>query len=503
MLGNPLIQASYILLTVITFAGAFFLPWDKYIYSMVLFGIFEGQGRVIMGYNPIFRVLFDILLLIGMLKVFIKHKRFINKKYIPNIIYYIITIHFFWWLLELFNPLGAGPFASFATAKYYIFPIFLYYAHLLEPLDINSKAFQTFCIVLMLSLTAQCILCIIQLSHGTEFMSGMSSYYTSLFDKYKYFEGFAFRPWGTSYNPGGASQFLFLCLPLVLLINPSQFTNKKSKVTFNLFFYLFIALNWFTLFISQVRSAWIKHILIMLTFALLTFGFSKFKIKLISKFVLSIAILGSIGFFAAQRFTDLEKTMDLASSIDRIENLRSKGVSNQREGLKEVIHQLNIRLKLPLGFGVGMCTSFLPHFPARRKQIVEIPDWHYWAMDNAYVFALLELGLGAFFYLGVFFSIILLITIRGLILLRRRHFEKVRIVIPIISIFFVLLVGNWGAISIPFNPESFYFWLYAGIASATVFNRSSEEETQNDDTSNGDHSLDKNEEYVPIAVGQG
>ena len=97
---------------------------------MILFSFFEGQIRILLGYNPIARILFDILLVIGILRVFIIEKKFYESKNIPPLILWLIILHIAWWVLELFNPLGAGVFPSFATAKYYIFPFFCFLPYL-------------------------------------------------------------------------------------------------------------------------------------------------------------------------------------------------------------------------------------------------------------------------------------------------------------------------------------------------------------------------------------
>ena len=81
-----------------------------------------------------------------------------------------------------------------------------------------------------------------------------------------------------------------------------------------------------------------------------------------------------------------------------------------------------------------------------------------------------------FSYIGSIFTIVLFTSLRTLVLLRRGHFDKVKSLIPSLTIFYILIIGNWGAIALPFNPESFYFWLYASIAVSVAFSREVKED---------------------------
>ena len=104
-----------------------------------------------------------------------------------------------------------------------------------------------------------------------------------------------------------------------------------------------------------------------------------------------------------------------------------------------------------------MCTSYLPHYERQRAEFIDYKKDDFWALDNLYVFLSLELGIGFFFYTGSIFTIVLFTSLRTLILLRRRYFDKVKSLIPSLTIFYILIFGNWGAIALPFNPEKFLF----------------------------------------------
>lgn len=442
---------------------------------MILFGFFEGQGRILLGYNPLARVLFDILLILGIARVFIKEKRFFSLHSMPPLIFRFMILHFIWWVIELFNPIGPGPLASFATAKYYIFPFFLFFAMTLKPIDIKSRFFQNFIIILLIVTALECALCIHQMSLGSEFMGKISGNYNSLFKKFENFTGFFFRPWGTTHAPGSASLLLYLSLPLCFFVDFDQYKTKKGKSLIIIGVIFVILLSWFALFISQVRSAWIKHILITFTYSFIYFAISPNKLKLTIRSIALTLIFGTVLSVFSGSFKKVEKDLNLTSAFGRIAELEKSNLQDHRSGFMTAATYAMEKVVFPLGYGTGMCTGFLPQFEKQRRSLLEFAHDDFWALDNLYVFLTLELGIGALFYLGSVFSIIIFISIRALVLFRRAKFNEVRILVPVLSVFYILIIGNWGAIALPFNPESFYFWIYASIGVTTAFYRKDSE----------------------------
>ncbi|MGB0454804.1 MAG: hypothetical protein ACPGJV_13930, partial [Bacteriovoracaceae bacterium] len=429
----------------------------------IIFGLFEGQGRILMGYHPIFRILFDGLLLLGVLKVFLNKKKIFDRKVLPSYFYILMALHFFWWCFQLFNPLAAGVLPSFATSKYYIFPFFLFLAFTLDPMKIESEKVNRFIIVLMFVMLLQAILCIVQMLNGQPFMNSISTNYSNLFEKFKEFSGFRFRPWGTSHTPGGMSLFFYLTLPLILLIDFGKIKKAKTKLFLKIIFPLFIIVSWTSLFISQVRSAWIKHILISLATGLIYFIATKYKVRKLASYVFTVTFVLVSGCLLVVNSSDIGDKIDLLSSIERIEELRDQGVLTQRAGPGEIIKFLIERTRFPLGFGPGMTTGYLPHYERRRQELIEIPKYHFWSMDNFFAFIILEMGVGAIFYFGSLFSIVAIVSARTMRLYKEKNFFYLQKIGAVFVGIVIILLGNWGAVGIPFNPESFYFWIYCAI----------------------------------------
>lgn len=443
---------------------------------MIIFSYFEGQVRILLGYNPVARIPFDILLVIGILRTFIIQKKFIDMERIPPLIVRFMVIHLAWWTLELFNPTGAGPLPTFATAKYYVFPFFLFFALSLRPIDIKSKFFQQFLIIMLIITFLECALCIHQMGQGAELLWKISGNYKNLFKKFSNFEGFFFRPWGTTHAPGSAAILLYLSLPLSFLVDFSFFKSKKFRVFILTSIVVIILLSWFTLFISQIRSALIKHLLITATYSLIYFTVAKNKAGLIVRTGFFIVIIGAIIALNQNAYNKLDKELNLTSSLDRLEVLANSNVTDHRSGFLHALGYAWEKTVYPLGYGPGMCTSYLPHYGRQRARLIEYDKNDFWALDNLYVFLSLELGVGFFSYIGSIFTIVLFTSLRTLVLLRRGHFDKVKSLIPSLTIFYILIIGNWGAIALPFNPESFYFWLYASIAVSVAFSREVKED---------------------------
>ena len=460
-IGSPLVQANFLLITVFVVLSLFLVERAKFLWILLTFILFEGQGRVVWGYHPLFRVIFDLICFLYILKYLAKNKRIIPKNKINNISLLFILLHFFWWLIELLNPSGAGLFPSFATIKYYIFPLFLFFIFLNESVKTNNREYQEQILKYFVICILIFILCIYQNNVGIESVSNISDNYFTLFKKYGEFTTRdRFRPWGLSHAPGGMSVFMVLVLPFYFIFKPNLLTASRfKKLWFHFLNYLFIGLGFFSTFISQVRSTFIKCILIftIASFIIFLANRSKFRSALITFLAIILLVV---------TFKDSEVIEEQSiSAINRFEALAEEGVLKQRGGFGETINTVISHIELPFGFGPGMTTGYLPAYEARRKERFDIPSYAFWSLDNAYAFVFLELGLGALFYLGflfsLFFSLLSQIAKKFIRFKKNEHYQLAMVV----SVFFlVVIIGNWGAVSFFFNPESFFLWYWIALA---------------------------------------
>ncbi len=465
-LGSPLVKYCY-LLQLITITGLCFVEKiEKILWPFIIFSLFEGQGRVLWGYNPIFRLIFDILLALISLRGIIQTKSFFSRGIVPGSIRLFFILHLVWFCLELFNPNGAGFLPSLATAKYYIFPMLLFFLFLNFPPKLKEKEVQRNLILFFIILTSLAGLTLVQNIYRDPFMDGMSINYRVLFPSYSRFRGPTFRPWGTTFAPGGMGIYYFLSYGLTYLIRPQMIAKTiamRSLIRLGLLMGTLVIL--LSSFIGQVRSATLKLIGVMVIFTFLRFLATKLKAKWAT-----IGVFCVIGIISISSMSSLNRYLpaefDISKAVERWEGLASSGVGSHRAGFSEVLSNLEVRSEFPFGYGPGMTQSFLPAFAKRREQFVDRPLWYFWSMDNLLAFLILELGAGALFYIFLILSVNTSLLGMMINLLRRKEYEAYKVVSLSFSMVFVITIFAWGAVSIPFNPISFFFWFWAALGMA-------------------------------------
>lgn len=473
-LGLPYVKQVYLAQVVVLFFLLFFSQRERGFWALVIFSLFEGQGRVIMGYNIFFRLIFDIVLGVFVLRAIISNKKLINREIVPNYLSIGIILHFIWFIVELFNPNGAGLLPSLITSKIFIFPFLLFFFFLNFPIDINRERGQKYLLLISIFLFLSSALVLFQLQKDQIFLYGISTNYRDLFAKYQNFTDNTFRPWGTSFTPGGMGSLFYMMCPFLVLFEPKKVFTKKSLYTS-----LVGLLKWVTIFTvliasfsGQVRSATLKLGLILGLSFFNKFLASRLKAKKLVSFAL--VILTSIVLFPIFSGRIDIDTSNFDSAIERYEGLADSGFLANRASFGQFMDIFEERVELPFGFGLGMTSNYLPDFEAKRKTLVNIPKTWFWTFDNLFLFLFLELGLGALFYLFILFSVNLSLISRWLTVYRWRALSFFSIVNVCTVTVFVVTIFNWGAKGIPFNPESFYYWFWSGLAFVT-FKKSRDE----------------------------
>ena len=207
----------------------------------------------------------------------------------------------------------------------------------------------------------------------------------------------------------------------------------------------------------------------------------KINSKTITSIGISIGVLVTIVLLNTGKVESIIEELDLYQAITRIEDLDSskgKGFANQRMGLSETFETIKNNTRWPFGFGLGMTSAFLPQFVSRRKELVDIPDYEFWNGDNLLIWGFLEMGIGAIFY---FFTLIgsCVYLFIGFMRLRGIDKPKARIVGTAFVSSSIILLGNFGAVGIPFNPDSFYFWFWVSLGLYQISDNSLAETEQN------------------------
>ena len=293
--------------------------------------------------------------------------------------------------------MGPSLFGAFATSKYLVFPFFLFFFFQMYPLDLNEvesqKRIQGILVIYILS----AILVVVQNNVGITHLSKISPLYLNLFAKFSHFSGEAFRPWGTSFGPGGMSTFFYTLFGLFFIYRPSVLSGKNTaKIAISSFFkWSGIGLVFFASFISQVRSATLKTTIILLGLLGLKFIGSRLKAKRAVSMVLIIIGFTIVSPMLSFEFNTSELNMD--KTVERWGELADKGVTGNRASFDLFMSQIDARVEWPLGYGLGMTQGFLPDFEVRRKEHVDIPRYYFWHLDNLLFFLFLELGFRCLF----------------------------------------------------------------------------------------------------------
>jgi hypothetical protein len=188
--------------------------------------------------------------------------------------------------------------------------------------------------------------------------------------------------------------------------------------------------------------------------------------KLFLKFFVLGTVFISITFwYFARNYQTIDQVIDLDAGINRWEQVNSyKRLKARRLGPIEALEFTAERLIMfPLGIGPGM-TGAAASLSAEQLKNDPVYDKHMiWAYDNYFLSLIVEFGYGAIFYLLVILSMPLLLFAR---------FRKLKMMgcpyharNALIAFFSVgiIILGNWGAMGISYNPESFFFWFWCGI----------------------------------------
>jgi hypothetical protein len=414
----------------------------------------EGQGRVLMNYNPIFRNIFDFTMAIVVLKSISMKKSIMPISALPHGLIFIIGLHFLWFTLQVFNIFTVGFFPALATSKIYIFPFIIFFMFLNNPLD--KKEYVQLVNFIFFIVICECILAIWQMSIQEQSVLSITPFYATRMND-GVFTGAHFRPFGTTHLPGGLSSYLFMSVGLFYLL-PMKTLLKK------VLFAIAQTLTIFTFFIMQVRVALIKHIIIILGITLGLFLISKLKLKSFISFSAFISLF----IFALSLVPDYEllfPEIDFENSTKRISMLQDVDeIRQQRQGGDKIFTTIIEKLSIdPLGLGPGR-TGAAANMGA--KFIYADPVYNIgssWSWDNLLVSLIIDFGIGAIFYVSFILILFLKLVYNTTLSYHKKEESTYRVGLVSSVTCLSILIGNWGGIGLPYNPESFIFWFFMAL----------------------------------------
>jgi hypothetical protein len=459
-LGRPELKYVYLVHVVIIFLSIIIFPIEKILPEIITMLFLEGQGRVIWDYQAWARIIFDLILVFAVLKIFIANRKIYSKQVIPKAFVALILCHVLWYMVQIFNINSASIIGAVAAAKIYLFPIFLFFALSQVRLDVKGKDFTFILNFFILVFSLELLLNIFQMQEKQSLVLKISPFYFKAMQN-GVFSGNLYRPFATTFIPGGLSTLIYLTVGLLFF--------KKSSFKYTITRFFIIGLSIVNLVLNQVRSALIKYILILIAIHVGTLIYHRLSTKKLIPYILILSIIAFnleniIAKLPALNDKNLEYAIARTTALADTSKLTNSRISTNTLGEALYFHLS----RYPMGVGpamTGAASSIneeaLAHDPVINSKSL-------WTHDNLIVSLVIELGYGAIFYI-ILIGLIPIYFIQKLIkLYRDKKEEKFLTTLICASALAVIIIGNWGAVAITYNPESFIYWFFAAIGFNTL-----------------------------------
>lgn len=451
--ASPFVEYSYVILTILIALGVALFDYKDSLALIFIHFYIEGQGRIVFGYNPLARIMFDLIVLIFVGQYVVRQKKLFPGKEFPTILRLLILGHFMVFFLSLFNVKGAGFFINLPMIKVYILPFLVFFVLLDSPIDFNSKEFRRVVFVISVMIIMNGLLSVRQFMENSPMMLSISPHYGDI-GKLRYFTKLTFRPFGTSFVPGGISSYLPLTLGLFFLCTPPIVA-----------FILSFAASFVMLILCQVRTAMIQYAIMFAQFLFIYFRYTKMELKKVFSF---LVILIAFGMASQALYMGLVQNIDkrlVDLTMNRFTSIfDSQTFEKSRLGINDILRVIVDKVsENPFGLGPGRTH---PVTESMGLAIDNDPVYNLdysWNFDNLWASIAMEFGIGGIFYAGTILLMPIYLFSMAVSTYRRKkiiHFKT--ITISFITIFIIVL-ANWGGVGIPFNPISFMFWYWCAI----------------------------------------
>ncbi len=454
-LGLPLLKWIYPLAAVSALVAFLGLNLPHTLPLLLAWSFIEGQSRVVWNYHPAFRILFDVMVGACILRTLLNQKRVDIHRLLPLPLLGLLLLHFLWYAVELFNPNSVSVFAPIAATKIYVFPFAMFWMFRMNPEAFDREGLRRLSLAATVLLGLEALLALYQIQTGDSLVLGISPSYLNAM-KTDVFVGANFRPFGTMFAPGVVGVYLFLATGLL-------FVREKFTLKHLLLLLPLVVLIGGTILGSQVRSALVKFALLAVTGAAAiilssTVPRARKLFLALATSLLFVGVLITGVYFAKQSSgVGLDKGLERWQAIDSFEAFKAR-----RAGLGMALVIADLRLReFPIGLGPGVtgAASSVSRDALDRDPIYGRET--FWGYDNLFLSLIVEFGYGAIFYACLVLGIPLLLLHRTVHLFRGKHRFAARVSFVAFTQISIILLGNWGAIGLPYNPESFFFWLWA------------------------------------------
>jgi hypothetical protein len=459
-LGRPELKYVYLVHVVLIFLSIIIFPFEKILPEVITMLFLEGQGRVIWDYQAWARIIFDLILVFAVLKIFIANRKIYSKQVIPKAFVALILCHVLWYMVQIFNINSASIVGALAAAKIYLFPIFLFFALSQINLDVKGRDFKFILTFFILVFFLELILNIFQMQEKQTLILKISPYYFRAMQN-GIFSGKLYRPFATTFIPGGLSTLIYLTVGLLFL--------KSTHLKYSIFRFFIIGLSIVNLVLNQVRSALIKYILILIAIHVGTLIYHRLSTRKLIPYIIILAVIAFnlenlIAKLPVLNDKSLEYAIARTTALADTNKMSSSRISTSTLGEALYLHLS----RYPMGVGPAMtgAASSINEEALARDPVINSKSL--WTHDNLIVSLAIELGYGAIFYI-ILIGLIPIFFIQKLIkLYRDKKEEKFITMLVCASVLSIIIIGNWGAVAITYNPESFIYWFFAAIGFNTL-----------------------------------
>jgi len=425
------------------------LPYKWAVWFLFFYLGVEGMLKMLSNYNPIIHVGSDILVFVLCARWFLS--LLLNRASIPKDLppfLPIFALHFTWFLIEFANPYALGLVPSLAGAKIYVTMFMLYFFGYYLTESVKDAGF--YMIPWIFTAFVQTVTGLYQAHVGPSSVLSLAPGYAAALRK---FEGYAFRPFGTTNLAGGPAEFIFLASPFLI-----YFIIKGRVKIVRFFLVALLPAALMTVIVCQVRSALMKQIVGVAGFIFLLTLKSRGETR--KQLLIVVPAVAVILAFVLPMVTSqwAAQNAEGAAAIGRTMTLFDyKQISRAREGAGDRI--TSFAQEVPLGAGLSRTGASAGKFADLIANDPFYPGGFF--SDNFWAATIAEVGIPGSIILT---ALLVAMILRGLDGIRRtQDLDYIAAQAVLTSCLIMVMSGLWGAEGVLYNPEAAYYWFFSGV----------------------------------------
>jgi hypothetical protein len=427
------------------------LKWGL-IFTFTYIGL-EGFLKVVSNYHPVIHVGSDLLVIFLCMKALVESfaRRDSLSSEVPPL-FFLFLIHFGWVLITLFNPYGLGLVPSLAGAKLYVTMLMLFFFGFYQTKSLKDA--HHFILPFLFVAILHTGFGIYQGMVGEQSVLALHPRYAVQLAKY---ENTAFRPFGLTNLPGGPAVYLALVFPLFFYF---IFTVRSHLIRWILLAY--VPAGIFLFLLCQVRSSFLKAIVGSAIFGIGAFIYMARDSRKLSTLLVTavIGISGVVYFLPQMMQMSIEESASNEDAIDRsLSVFDVQAMSSARRGTWDRF--VRYASEAPFGAGFARIGAAAGAFETELRADPFFGEKHFFA-DNFWIATVVEEGIPGMVIITTILFLVVFKTWRAVF--RVEDFHRKLLILAIFGSMTGVVLGLYGAEGILYNPDSSFFWFFAGMA---------------------------------------